>query len=130
MVLSVKLGAPHSLVQVLLGSDRVGTGRGSVRAQQSFLQELRLGGRGVRRWRRKAGSRRGAGVGGATPVPCSSCPRRALPSSCGEALPLLWLNLWEELNEPWGGVRPHEGGLLGEREPPGARGVEGHVSTW
>lgn len=65
-----------------------------------------------------------------TPLPCPAPPRRAPPSSCGEALPLLWLNLWEELNEPRGGVRPRGSGLLGEREPPGARGVEGHVSTW
>ena len=92
VVLLVKLRAPHGLVQVPLSSDHVGTGWGTVRAQQSFPYELRLGGPRVGRWRRKAESRHR----GSTP-----------PSSCGEVLPLLWLNL--ERAPGWGWPRRRKG---------------------
>ena len=121
VVLLVKLGALHGLVQVPLGSDHVDMGWGTARAPQSFPYELRLGGRRVRRWRRKAESRHG----GSTPVPCSS-PTPTPPSSCGEALPLLWLNL--ELAPGWG-PPPWGWPRRRKRAPRHTRGRRA-VSTW
>ena len=73
----VKLGAPHGLVQLPLGSDRVGTGRFG---RSTALVSAQAQAGWTRSWEMEQESRKPAW--GSTPVPCSPPP-----SSCGEALP-------------------------------------------